>query len=1120
MSNQLQITGAAKIRTIQGPVVANSGVITALDGDASQYVRGDGTLADFPTSTGGGSSVSYYLNTSVSQGTIGGVAYKQLSKVPISGAGTDVTISANGYIANYITDANDPALLEVPAGNFNCEFYFSVNSNAHNSYVYAELYKYDGTTFTLLGSNQAIPEYLSNGTTLSAYYFAIPVATSVLTITDRIAVRIFVNVDGRTVTLHTENNHLCQVVTTFSKGLTTLNSLTRQVQFFQTGTSGTDFAISSSVATHTFNLPVASAANTGKLSSTDWSTFNGKVPYTGATANVDLGVNSLFAYDLYANGNGTNNANLYLKQGTSSLLIVNGYSNILATGTKIGFQVATSAIAAYYADLQFSSLTAQRTYTLPDATGTLALLESTQTFTGINTFNLSPKNETGIQLKNDIGIVPVVTGYTNLNGLSAGLAITNSAGVSNNLLVPSTTGYSYTFPSASGTIALTSSLSGYVPYTGATGAVDLGAFDLTVNGVKVGKGTGGTNNTRVGASSFISNTTGFNNTSIGAINLQANTTGYDNTAIGNSALYTNTTGNINTALGSYALSNNISGTVNTAIGYAAGSYITTGSKNTIIGSYVGTPTMSNNIVLADGDGNIRYQWDGTSNNFDGILKSSGALWVNTSAGSPNSMIILAQVAGTQPPTLGNSSIGVNTTDFRFTATTTSTNFKSFSFSTSSLTNNSVRTYSMPDASGTLALTSDIPSGTITGTGTTNYHAKFTGTSTIGNSLIFDNGTNVGIGNTNTSFTFDVTGNSRFTTGSKIATASGQLLVGSNTSTIGTALEVVGDIYASNKIYGVNGTAANPSIRFFAGASGLYSTTGDDLGISTNGVSRMTITSAGDILFGFGKYFQWAADTSSSATRSWAIRNNETANGDFAIVSSSTNNNTLNTIRLVITNDGTMLVGGASSSGAYNLSLGNATANTYYQVRSTNTNSLYGADSRGTWMGNLSSKETYVNGSNLNPASDNSLTLGTSSYRWSVVYAVNGSIQTSDEREKTDIFTSDLGLDFINKLNPVSYKWKVGGNDVEYSSVEDENGKLTPLSKATPKKGIRNHYGLIAQQVKEVLGDKDFGGFVHDKETDMMSLRYDQFISPLIKAIQELSAKNEELSNRLIKLESK
>jgi hypothetical protein len=349
MSNQLQITGAAKIRTIQGPVVANSGVITALDGDASEYVRGDGTLADFPTSTGGGSSVSYYLNTSISQGTIGGVAYKQLSKTPIAGAGTDVTISANGYIASYITDANDPALLEVPAGNFNCEFYFSVNSNAHNPYVYAEVYKYDGTTFTLLGSNVSIPQYLSNGTTLSPYYFAIAVSTAVLTVTDRIAIRIYVNVDGRTVTLHTENNHLCQVVTTFSKGLISLNNLTRQNQFFATGTSGTDFAISSSVATHTFNLPVASASNTGKLSSTDWSTFNNKqnlltnpVTGTGSDGRVAFwtGASSI-----------SSDANLYWDSSTDRLGIGSNTPNAslgILNASSTGIQVRTSDSANQY----------------------------------------------------------------------------------------------------------------------------------------------------------------------------------------------------------------------------------------------------------------------------------------------------------------------------------------------------------------------------------------------------------------------------------------------------------------------------------------------------------------------------------------------------------------------------------------------------------------------------------------------------------------------------------------------------------------------------------------------------------------------------------------------------
>jgi hypothetical protein len=271
------VTETGDALTITGSPITSAGTINiGFAGDATQYVRGDGALADFPTSTGGGSSVSYYLNSSVSQGTIGGVAYREFSKDPISGAGTDITASTNGYIASYLTDANDPALLEVPAGNFNCELYFSVNSNAHNPYVYAELYKYDGTTFTLLGSSQSVPEYLSNGTTLSPYYFAIPVTASVLTITDRLAIRIYANVDTRVVTLHTENSHLCQVVTTFSKGLTTLNNLTRQIQFLATGTSGTDFAISSSTATHTFNLPTASAANRGALSSADWTTFNNK----------------------------------------------------------------------------------------------------------------------------------------------------------------------------------------------------------------------------------------------------------------------------------------------------------------------------------------------------------------------------------------------------------------------------------------------------------------------------------------------------------------------------------------------------------------------------------------------------------------------------------------------------------------------------------------------------------------------------------------------------------------------------------------------------------------------------------------------------------------------------
>ena len=65
-------------------------------------------------------------------------------------------------------------------------------------------------------------------------------------------------------------------------GIVSLNGLIAASQTFATGTSGTDFAISSVGSVHTFNLPIASAVNTGKLSSTDWSTFNAKEPAIAA----------------------------------------------------------------------------------------------------------------------------------------------------------------------------------------------------------------------------------------------------------------------------------------------------------------------------------------------------------------------------------------------------------------------------------------------------------------------------------------------------------------------------------------------------------------------------------------------------------------------------------------------------------------------------------------------------------------------------------------------------------------------------------------------------------------------------------------------------------------------
>lgn len=300
------LTMPSAFSVANSPITSSGDIAVTGAGVASQYVRGDGSLANFPTTSGGGASVSYYLNGSVSQGTFGGIAMKEINKVPVIGAGTDFTINANGYIQSFITDANDPNQLSIPAGNWNFETYFSSSSSGGNPSFYVELYKWDGATLTLIASSSANPEIITGGTAIDLYLTALAVPQTTLALTDRLVVRIYVTPSGRTIKLHTEDNHLSQIITTFSTGLTSLNGLTAQVQNLAVGTSGTDFAISSATNTHTFNLPTASALNRGALSTSDWSVFNGKQATLVSGTNIKTinGTTLLGSGDIVVGGGG------------------------------------------------------------------------------------------------------------------------------------------------------------------------------------------------------------------------------------------------------------------------------------------------------------------------------------------------------------------------------------------------------------------------------------------------------------------------------------------------------------------------------------------------------------------------------------------------------------------------------------------------------------------------------------------------------------------------------------------------------------------------------------------------------------------------------------------------
>ena len=141
---------------------------------------------------------------------------------------------------------------------------------------------------------------------------------------------------------------------------------------------------------------------------------------------------------------------------------------------------------------------------------------------------------------------------------------------------------------------------GGVPYTGATGAVNLGAYDLSVNGLTIGKGAGVGNgsNTAIGINALVNNTDGSANTASGSGSLRSNTTGVNNTATGVNALFSNTTGDFNTSSGVNALYGNTTGYQNTASGFSSLAYNTTGFYNTASGFYAlfSNNTGSNNTA--------------------------------------------------------------------------------------------------------------------------------------------------------------------------------------------------------------------------------------------------------------------------------------------------------------------------------------------------------------------------------------------------------------------------------------------------------------------------------------------------------------------------------------------
>jgi hypothetical protein len=285
------ITTFMSTNKMVGRYSVGSGVMEEVSVGAGLAISGSSLIAT--GSASGGSSISYYLNG----GTAASVAtYYQMSKTAVVGTNVDFPLAGNGLITQWLTDVGDPNRIEIPAGNWNFEIFMSASSAGGTPAFYVELLKYNGT-FTTIANSSAAPENITGGTSIDLYLTSLAIPYTTLLATDRLALRVYIvnSVPGRTITMHTQDSHLCQVITNFAGGVVSINGVGANTQFLTTGAAGTDFNIDSTSTpdTHIFNLPTASAINRGALSTTDWSEFKGKQNLLTTTKSVKVIANNV-----------------------------------------------------------------------------------------------------------------------------------------------------------------------------------------------------------------------------------------------------------------------------------------------------------------------------------------------------------------------------------------------------------------------------------------------------------------------------------------------------------------------------------------------------------------------------------------------------------------------------------------------------------------------------------------------------------------------------------------------------------------------------------------------------------------------------------------------------------
>lgn len=629
--------------------------------------------------------------------------------------------------------------------------------------------------------------------------------------------------------------------------------------------------------------------------------------------------------------------------------------------------------------------------------------------------------------------------------------------------------------------------------------------------------SGGQNNTGVGISALAATTTGDNNTAFGMNALAANTTAGSNTAFGYNALAANTTGSINLAIGDSALRNNTTGSRNIAIGNyrnitgVGGTLETnsTGNKNVAIGSAVmaKNTTGYSNVAIGESDdweATMRDNTTGSENVAIGpsaLQANSTSSW-NVAIGSKacasctsshnialgSNVMSAGGSSGVANVGIGTTALYANTTGYQNVAIgsgdnwdgalkSNTTGYQNAALGWAALTLNTVGSKNV--AVGTQSLSSSVVASESTAVG---YGAMYWMNGDSASVPFVSYNTAVGA--------YALRGSNSPASNSGIHnTAIGHYsLTRTDTGSYNTAIGSQAMAYNSGGNFNIaigyralfNSLTASANVAIGTESAASNKAALEDLTYGVRnvavGASAMTTTTRRGENTAVGyEAMRFADDTAVLAAT------NNTALGAYALRGSVTPSNNTGTDNTAVGHNALK----SNRAGSYNTAVGSDAA----EAGTNNTNGNYN-----TWIGYQaqSNGNSYNNstalGNGATITGSNEIVLGNSAI--TTLRANTATISAlSDGRHKHDVKEMDLGLNFINSLKPVEYRFTNGDETLRFGLIAQDLAAVLP-----------EPYKAMAQ--------KKTGGVAllsrDENEERTYRLGYAELTAPMLKAIQELS----------------